>query len=567
MLVFGALIGRLYYLQLIKASILIEESRISRVGAKFLLPVRGLILDRNFGVLACNKKRYTVGVDKTQTPDILDSITRLCKWLGKKDEEMARHLAALESDKIVSRVIQRELSEDEKDQLESQHIPGVHFEEQAIRFYPEGSLASHLVGYTGTGQKGLSGIEFVLDYRLQGSRESVSVDKDIHRNLLSEWDYNKIVSNHGADVVLTIDGYIQHVVERELRKVREEVDAQYANAVVFHPKTGEILALANYPTFDPNQWDAYPDRLRQNRMLTDVYEPGSIMKPFTVIAALDKQVVTPETVFYCEEGQYHVYGKIIRDDIHSFTNLTVRDILVRSSNIGAVKIARRLGKSPDDFREQAKILYDYLRRFGFKNVGDPNTTIIPGESGGVLRPPERWQPASIGAVPFGQEIATNTLILAAAYGAIANRGIYQPPELIKGYRTADGIFYPVEPKPSTRVVETSVIEQVVSMLVDVTEDPEGNGYRVRIPGFHIAGKTGTAQKHDPAGGGYAKGLRVASFAGFFPAEDPQVVIVVMVDEPRKKKYGSEVAGPARETLSAESISSLGLSPPAKNIPF
>jgi cell division protein FtsI (penicillin-binding protein 3) len=230
-----------------------------------------------------------------------------------------------------------------------------------------------------------------------------------------------------------------------------------------------------------------------------------------------------------------------------------------------VKIAQQL--VPGDWRGQSKILYDYLRRFGFKHAGEKTMTELPGDSGGILRPPHQWQPASIGAIPFGQEMATNTLCMAVAYSALANRGLYQKPTIIKGYKTAENLFYPKTPEEAYRIVSEENTEKVIDMLIDVTEDPEGTGRNTRIPGYHIAAKTGTAQKMSPQGGGYGKGLRIGTFAGFFPAEDPQVAIVVMVDEPKKKKYGGEVAAPAWKAIAEEIIAYWGIPPSYTNDPL
>ncbi|MBD3268394.1 PASTA domain-containing protein, partial [bacterium] len=433
--------------------------------------------------------------------------------------------------------------------------------------YPEGDLAAHLIGYTGTGNIGRAGLEFSLNEKMKGTPHKILTKYTIKgrsRKPLADVDYTKIITR-GADVVLTIDSYMQFVVERELAKVRKQFKAIYANAVVLHPKSGEILAMANSPSFDPNHYSDYAGELRKNRLLVDVYEPGSVIKPFTVIAALDQRVVTPEMKFYCEKGRFYFHGRTIRDDIHRFEDLSVHDILVRSSNIGTVKIAQRL--APNDWRRQSALLYDYLRRFGFKHRGEKTLPVLPGETGGILRHPREWMPASIGAVPYGQEIATNSVTLAAAYAAIANRGVYQPPQIIKGYKTEDRLFYPRQPRDSYRIVRRDVVEEVVEMMVDVTEDPEGTGTNVRIPGYSVAGKTGTAQIPDPVHGGYKRGSRIASFAGFFPARDPQAVIIVMVEEPQNGKYGGEVAGPAWKAIAEELVAYWGISPTVPDDPL
>ena len=564
MVIFSLLVLRLFYMQLVQAPKIIEKNKIARTYYLPLPPTRGYIVDRNDRPLAMNANLYSVEVDKTLTEDVEASIRRAGKVLNIADKECEQHVAAMQNPKIVGRVLQRGITEETKKKIEAENIPGIHFNEQPIRFYPERGLAAQLIGYTGTSNDGLEGIEFAQNDKMRGNSYPVQANKDINKRLLAEDDYTKIITR-GANVVLSIDSYIQFIVEREIEKARVDTGALFANAVVIHPKSGEILALANAPAYDPNHYQDYSEIERKNHLITDVYEPGSIIKPFTIIAALDRQVVTPETKFFCENGRYFFRGHTIRDDIHSFADLTVHDIIVHSSNIGTVKIAQQL--APDDWKAQANILYDYLRRFGFKDSGEKTLVEFPGDSGGILRPPQNWTPSSMGSIPYGQEMAANSLTLAVAYTAIANRGIFQPPQIIKGYRTKENYFIPKPSKEAYRIVRQDVMDQVVRMMTDVTERPDGSGRLVRIPGFHIAGKTGTAQKIDKETGTYGKGMRIASFAGFFPAEDPKAVIVVMVDEPKKKKYGGEVAGPAWKAIAEELIAYWGLSPSYKDDPL
>ncbi len=568
--VFGALILRLYYLQVVSAEDIREDSRLARTYRLPLPASRGKIHDCNGKALALNQYLYSVVADKlhmrshaaktNQSTDevIEEALDRLNSYLNLPSEDFQNHIAKLKKENVKAREIERHISEETKQMIERANIPGIVFKDQLVRFYPEGTLASHVIGYTGRDNEGWAGVEHAFNDKLD-TKQKVIVGDKAGRKLIAEKDYTELLQQR-VDLYLTIDSYIQYVVERELKKKVEEVDANYANAVVLDAKNGAVLSLANYPNYDPNHYKEYEEDIRKNRLLTDTYEPGSILKPFVMVAALDQKVVTPNNVFYCEEGSYHIHGKRIRDDIHRFDNLSAHDILVRSSNIGMIKISQRFGDDSDDWRGQAKTLHKYLTLFGFKDRGADPILELPGESGGRLRPPSQWHPSSIAAIPFGQEMSTNTAVLAAAYNAIANRGLYRKPHLIKGYRGIDGIFYPKSPHSASRIVDQNVVEQVVQMLVDVTEDPEGTGRRVKIPGFRIAGKTGTAQKYDPATGTYGRNMRIASFAGFFPAEDPQVVIVVMVDEPKKAKYGGEVAGPVWKSIAEEIIAYWGLSP-------
>ncbi len=576
-MVFTGLIARLYVLQILDAPKILATSNKARNYYLTIPSSRGLILDRNQRSLALNKKLYTISIAKdrianiTETDlkkrneNIAETVLHVGILLDLPASSIQRDIAALQSDKIKWREIKKSVSESLKDKVEKSGIAGVEFKPEPARFYPEGSLAAHVVGFTGKDNSGLSGLEMVLNEQLTGFAQPVMADKDKRRRMIAEADYTKI-QTRGVDYSLTIDSYIQYVVERELKKVCQKTAALKAHAVVMHPGSGEILAMANYPTYNPNNYQDYSLELRKNSLLTDVFEPGSVLKPFILSAAMEQRVVTPQMEFYCENGFYRFKGKTIRDDIHQFKNLTVHDILVYSSNIGMIKITQRLGENPDDFRGQAKILHNYLSRFGFKNTGERTTQYLPGETGGILRRPNKWQPASIGAIPFGQEMSTNTLVLTAAYCALANRGLYSQPQILLSKRRRDGLFQHVEKPKPLRILSNRVAEQIVQMMIDVTEDPEGTGRMVRIPGFHIAGKTGTAQKYDPKVGTYGRGMRVASFAGFFPAEDPQAAIVVVVDEPKKKKYGGEVAGPVFQKIAEELIAYWGISPTDKTDP-
>lgn len=569
LIVYCGLSARLYYLQVIKGPSLTEATESQRKTNKPFPASRGMIVDTNGRVLATNKNIYTVGINRTKAiveneDGWLTSVKSLCAILNLSEEKIQRHINAfLTNNDLVKREIQINLTEKDKEFIEAHAIPGVVIDDKQARIYPEKSLAATIVGFTGKENVGLSGIELAYNDQLRGQDVYLQLDKDIRR-IIADRDTTKEVSHFGNDIVLTIDGYIQYVVERELKNAFEEFDATYVNAVVLDSKTSEILAIAEYPTFDPNEYNKYPFEYTQPRILTQAYEPGSVMKPFTIIAALEKRVVTPQTMFNCENGSWYIHNRFLRDDIHEFQDLSVHDILVHSSNIGIVKIAMKLG---EDFRQQANVLYQTYHKYGFRNNKDPDrsTTQIAGEQGGLMSPPNEWQPAAISAVPYGQGISTNTLKLAGAYNAIANRGMYRKPQLVKGQRRGDGVFIPTHYEEMERITDPAIAEYMVNMMIDVTERPDGTGRHVRIPGFHIAGKTGTAQKAIP-GQGYVKGLRIATFAGFLPASNPEITIVVMVDEPKNKKYGGEVAGPAFKRIAEEIIAYKGIAPTFKNDP-
>lgn len=555
--VFGGLTLRLYYLQVIRASEMVARSERSRNVTIILPPARGQILDRNQRPLALTRWTFTVKADKTRLRDVEGAVRQVGEVLGQSEEQIQRNLALIREEGRQAVELQRNLDEEMRERIQALRLPGISFDKQDARFYPEGKLASQLIGYTGSDNIGLDGLEFSLNSILEGRPARITADADPRRRPLADIDFTK-ADNQGADVILTIDSYIQYVVERELEAVLERTQAKYANAVVQHAKTGEVLALANAPRFDPNHYQEYAPQLRNNRLVVDVYEPGSTLKPFTFMPALERGLITPDTMINCENGSYYFPGRStpIRDDIQRYGIISAHRVMVRSSNIGTVKVALELGENA---RERAEALYAAYRAFGFKNR-EPCLRELPGSAGGILHPPHRWYPVDLGAIPYGQGIATNTLVLNNAYTVIANRGLYRDPHIIRGYRKNDGMFIPRDPEPFTRVFSTDATEKMVDMLVAVTEEVDGTGRRVRIPGFRIAGKTGTAQKVNPQTGTYGRGMRITTFCGFFPAEDPELVISVMVDEPTRGTYGGEVSGPVWKAIAEEIIAYWGMAP-------
>lgn len=554
--VFTGLAGRLYYLQLMRADETRARSEKARVYIKELPPVRGRILDRNQRVLAHNVWRYSVIADKRRMVDPRATIAEAAELLGLSREEIDRHVEATVGTR--GRVLAYDVPESIKETLEAQNLPGISFKKHDSRFYPEGELAAQVIGFTGRENEGLEGLELSLNEWMVGAEKQVLADKDPRRNMMAHDDYNEVITQ-GADVVLTIDGYIQYIVERELEAAMERHEPIQAYGVVMNPKTGDVLALASVPRFDPNNYDAYSAEIRKNRAIANIFEPGSVLKPFTIAGVLEEGAARPDTMIHCEDGSYRVWGRTIQDDIHEYGLMSLHDIMVYSSNIGTVKAVQLLTEQPNQWREQASKLHHYLRAFGFRHF-EKSTYDLPGESGGVLRPPQEWTPASIAGVPYGQEMSTNALILTNAYCALANRGLYRPARIIRGFQGQDGLAIEREPEEFTRVVSPGVAEEVVRMLVDVTEYEDGTGRYVRIPGFHVAGKTGTAQKYDPEAGTYGRGMRIVSFCGFFPAEDPEVVMSIVVDEPRKGKYGGSVAGPVWKAIAEEIIAYWGMAP-------
>ncbi|HEQ60629.1 MAG TPA: hypothetical protein ENN74_03370 [Firmicutes bacterium] len=410
-------------------------------------------------------------------------------------------------------------------------LPGLFLSEGTGRVYPAGSLAASTLGTVGLSDVALGGLEHYADSYLRGSVGRLQTVKDARGIHLLWTDVTKLQSTRGADLILALDSYIQFLAEKELERLSRQYHPQWASIVVMEPYRGEVLAVANWPTCDPNHPESSTDRGLRNYAICEAFEPGSTVKPFTLAAALEGQFVHPNETFDCEGGRFYIYGRWLRDDIHAYDLLTVEEVLAHSSNIGVVKIAHKAGRGA---------LYNTLRsvRFGQK-TGVP----FPGESPGLLRPLSGWQPASMRAIPIGQEMQTTSLALAAAYCAIANGGRYNIPKLILGYcnpRTGD--FRPHDYPPSERVLSQETARTVSRMLTAVTE--YGTGQDAQVKGFNVAGKTGTGQIYDARQGRYSREEYTASFVGFLPAEDPRVVIAVVVNRPKGAKYGGKVAAPA-----------------------
>ena len=562
---FAGLGFRLYKLMIISGD-KYSTFRDRNYQAACVLPAqRGRILDRHLQPLATDRAAWSLYVtDSIQDPGGFAKKASQALGLTQEDGQVLLQRISSKPEQVKVRRLARGITGEKYDTLvkalesyskEKTARQGWFLDPEFPRFYPEGSLAANVVGYVGADQEGQGGIEYEYEERLKGVRERVIVEVDARRRIMADNDYTKEASVRGADLILTIDSRIQLLVEQELRAVLDRTGAIQAMAVVLDPKNGEVLSMAVVPGFDPNRFHEVGEVYRKCRPITDMFEPGSVVKPFIVAGALENRVITPGRVFFCEKGRYVVRGRdgkilrTLRDDVHRFGDLTARDILVRSSNIGMCKIAAEMGEDA---------LYSILTRFGFGSVSGVD---LPGETPGVLRPVRAWSALSMYALPFGQELATNALVVATAYATLANRGLRIQPHVVKGYRNpTNGMVSFREIPHGQRIIDSGIAETVIDMLIGVAEDPNGTGYSYcRIPGSRVAGKTGTAQKAGPSGT-YEQGKRIVSWAGFFPAEDPEVVIYVVVDEPKKGKYGGEVAGGAFANIAKGLISYWGLIP-------
>jgi cell division protein FtsI (penicillin-binding protein 3) len=507
---------------------------------------RGDILDRRRVPLAQSVDVDSVWVDPSLLPAPATTARVLARALGVDPHELLERFGKGRRFAWVK----RQVTPTEVARVKALEVPGLGLAREPRRFYPQRELAAHLIGLVGTDAHGLDGLEKSFEDELSGDVVRRMGFRDARGRKLLPDGVDDTRSRQGASVQLTIDRQLQYVTERALEKAVLEARAVAGTAVMLDPRTGEVLALANAPHFNPNTpAEANPEALR-NRGVTDAFEPGSTMKAFVVASALDQGVVTEDTGIQCEGGAWTI-GKHVIHDTHPHGVLRVKDILQVSSNIGAAKVAQRLG------RERLQSTFEH---FGF---GERTTLGLPGEGKGVV-PPARAE-VVLATQAFGQGLTATAVQVASAYGALANGGVLMRPYLVSRVVDPDGVvLLENQPTPVRRVVGEKAARAVVAMLEGVVE-PQGTAPRARMAEYRVAGKTGTAQKADPVAGGYSD-RRIASFVGLLPAEDPRVVILVVIDEPRTDVYGGLVAAPAFREIASQAMATLGV-PPSRGVPL
>jgi cell division protein FtsI (penicillin-binding protein 3) len=498
-------------------------------------PHRGTVYDRRGVELAIGSRATTIYANPGQIRDPRAAAIAVEQSLGV-DADKVYPLLADRSRGFV--YVERQADPGLAQSLQDKHIQGFGFYDEERRDYPQKRIGASVLGYAGVDNKGLAGLELELDKTLTGTRGEKTIVKDPFGRTLQVVDSKP--GSDGKNVYLTLDQSIQGQVERVLEETRTRWAAKSASGIVMDPRTGGILAIANDPGYDANKFpDVSQDRQR-NRAVTDTYEPGSTFKIVTISGALETGIVTPTTKFTLPYEIQVADRKIHDAEPRGTQTMTTDEILSRSSNVGVVTIAEALGQTR---------VNDWIHRFGF---GRPTGIDFPGESKGIVLAPEEWSGSTIGNVPIGQGIAVTPVQMIAAYGALANRGVLIEPHLVD--RVGDGER--VQPA-RRRVVSTQTADQVRHMLREVVE--EGSGTAAQVPGYRIAGKTGTAAKPDGAGG-YSTSAYVASFVGFVPAKHPSLVILVTVDEPRGAIWGGVVAAPAFAEIAKFALQYLEIPP-------
>ena len=502
---------------------------------------RGTIFDRNGNELATNLVVESVFVVPQEVRDRKYTSKVLASALGQNYDRVYKEVS---SNKQFA-WIKRKASTDEIKHLKKAALSGVRFRSEQKRFYPKRELAANVIGFVGTDDYGLAGIEQTYQGKLKGMVYSQPIKQDGRgRNIQNLGSLSR--SNLGNyDLMLTLDEVIQFTAEYHLTKQVERYQADSGMAVVMNPNSGEIYAMANVPQFNPNNYNKFTPETRKNNTVVSSYEPGSIFKPIVAAAALDNGIAQPHDKFFCENGSFKIGGRNIGEaSNHKYGSLSMQEIIAKSSNIGAIKIAQKLGK--DSF-------YEYIRKFGF---GEKTSIRLPGVSSGLLGKRKNWNERSLASISFGQEIAVTPLQMVVALSAIANGGTLMEPHIAKALMQDGKIIKEIKPKKIRRVISEKTSRQMMEILKFVVKN--GTGKKAAIDGFEVAGKTGTAQKYIAETQSYSKTEFISSFIGYAPADNPRLAILVMIDNPKGRHWGGVVAAPVFVKIAEKSLRHLNV---------
>jgi cell division protein FtsI (penicillin-binding protein 3) len=545
-LAFGFIVARAFQLQ-----VLGQERWQKKAARQYqkIIPLtaqRGTIFDRNGEEMAVSVEVDSIFIvpAKIESPD--QSAKMLADALSLKRRTIRNKMRSEKSFLWVK----RQISPRESDQVRAMNMAGVGFIKEHRRYYPNSEIGAQVVGFTGLDPKGLEGLELAYDSVMLGQGGFLVMERDALGRGIANADGQVEGSAQGADLYLTLDKNLQYIVEKELAAGIVKTGAKSGTAILINPMTGAILALANQPDYNPNAIQQHRPGDWRNRAVCDAFEPGSTIKVFLMAAALNEGVITGKSRINCENGEYKVSDKIIHDH-KKYGQLNPAEILKFSSNIGSVKIGKMLERDR---------YYGYLKDFGF---GSRSGIDLPGEVKGIVHDPSRWFDIDLAAISFGQGLTVTPLQLAMATASIANGGYLMSPYVVERVVDPFGqIKIENSPRVRRKVVGRDVADQVRRMMTAVTE-PGGTGVKAAVPGYKVAGKTGTAQKVDPVTGGYSMDHSVSSFVGFVPADDPQLVILVVLDEPIGKGYGGLNAAPVFSKIAGQALRYLKIMPTEK----
>ncbi len=543
----SALMLRLIYLQVFKHNFYAIKSKKQVEKILKIPPTRGTVYDRHNRPLALTHLAYSVNANPSEVTNNMRTATILSEVLGIDKDKILKKLAKENQ----FAWIERKISEDNYLKLKEYDLIGIYFFKDEIRVYPNGILASDIIGFTGIDNQGLSGLEYKYDHILKGQEGKLIFHGDPRRNRLITSPVRVLTQpEDGQSIITTLDTTIQFFTEKYLCEGAEKARAESAQAIVMDPSTGDILAMADYPKFNANDWNNSSIKVRKNSCISDVFEPGSIFKVFTMAAAIEENLVTSRTVFVVPES-ITLYNKTIKE-AHGrgpgeSPRKTVSEILEHSLNVGTTMIATRMGKAQ---------LYKHLHALGF---GSLTGIELPGESRGLFRETKYWSGLDIATISFGQGIGITPIQMVTATSIIANGGHHIKPRIVQYTISKDGKTLKGVPQSSKgRLFKESTMKQVRQMMISTVD--KGTGVSAQIKGFNVGGKTGTAQKAKENGIGYEHGKYIASFVGFFPDPNPKAVILVTVNAPQGVYYGSQVAAPIFRQIAEELVRHWNIDP-------
>ena len=541
---------RLVYLQIVKHDEYAGLAAEKHVYKQSIFAERGAILDANNEVLAHNTPVETVIADASHLNNRDAIVPLLRDALDLPAEEISEKLQTSRRYIVLKREVPVATATALRQKLRAQNLRGIYFERDTTRIYPNGSMLCHVIGFTDFEHRGIQGVESSMEEYLHGQDGYRYIEHNRAGQEIVLYRGQERAPRNGHQVHLTIDLNLQNIVENEIDAAMREYSPQKATIILMRPKTGEILAMANRPHFDLNhRSEAKPEQMK-NRAIIDMMEPGSTFKIVTAAAALNERKVRPETTLFCENGLWNYGGRPLHDH-KGYGDMSVHDILIKSSNIGAAKLAMTVGEQK---------FYEYIRRFGF---GDRTGVELPGEIPGIIRPPQSWSKISITRIPMGHEVGVTALQMTVAMATIANGGKLITPRIVKSITTHEGkTVTSFSPVVLRQVISPETATQISNALRGVVSE-RGTAAAAAVPGFTICGKTGTAQKVDPKGG-YEHGKYLVSFSGYLPAENPEFVGLVVLDDAQTKNpelnYGGLVAAPIFARIAEKAARYLDLEP-------
>jgi len=542
---FAVIAAKAAYLQIYRSPWLSQKAANQYEKSFMTYGKRGSIFDRQLRVMAVSNDVTSIAAHPSQVEKKNSASVQLAKKLNLQRRSVRQKLTSTQPFTWVK----RQVTPAEAKAIRDLGFKGIVFKTEQNRFYPNKTLAAQVLGFSGIDGNGLEGIEYIYDDYLKGSGQKLTVLKDaLGREIGSEKDTTDDRPS-GKNIILTIDRTIQYMAEKVLEETVRKYSAKSGIAIIMVPKTGAILALAHVPLFNANAFKKYTHDQWRNRAITDPFEPGSTLKIFSAAAALESGSVSPQSIFFCENGKYRIGNDTIHDT-HAYGWLTLHKIIKYSSNIGIAKVGEATG---------AEGLYNTLRAFGF---GEKSGIDCPGETAGSLMPYRRWTKIDASAIAFGQGVSVSAIQLITAVSAIANDGMLMKPFIVQAVTDENGgLIKSNKPTPVRRAISVKTARIIKAMMTSVT-DSDGTGMQAALNGYTVSGKTGTAQKADEKGT-YAEKKFTASFVGFTPRDKPELAILVVVDEPRPDHYGGVVAAPAFRQIAQEALNHLNVPPDKK----